>query len=60
MRDVANIEELIVLSTLETINAYLLNQGKNKQERINQLVIEAKKNFEIIKNQKSVQVLKKT
>lgn len=59
MRDVANIEDLIVLSTLESINAYLLNQGKSKDERIDALVSEAKKNFEIIKNQKSVKDLKK-
>lgn len=57
MRDVSSIEDLIVLSGLETINAYLLNQGKSKPERITQLIAEAKKNFEIIKNQRSVKEL---
>ena len=57
IRDTANIEDLIVLSGLETVNAYLMNQGKIKQERIEQLTNEAKKNFEIIKNQKSVREL---
>jgi len=58
MRDVANIEDLIVLSNLETINAYLLNHNKDKQTRIKNLTTEAKKNFEIIKNQKPTQKLK--
>ena len=58
MRDLANIEELIVLSNLETVNAYLINQGIDKKYRIKELVFEAKKNFEIVKNQKSIENIK--
>jgi hypothetical protein len=58
MRDMANIEDLIVLSGLETINAYLINQGKSKEERVKNLIIEAKKNFKIIQNQRSTEEIK--
>ncbi len=58
MRDLANIEELIFLSNLETVNAYLINQGIDKKYRIKELVFEAKKNFEIVKNQKSIENIK--
>jgi hypothetical protein len=58
MRDVANIEDLIVLSGLETINAFLINQGKSKEERAKHLIIEAKKNFKIIQNQRSTEEIK--
>lgn len=58
MRDVASIESLITLSTLETINAYLLNQGMDKQTRVETLTQEAIKNLQIITKQKSTQELK--
>lgn len=57
MRDTADITELIVLSGLETLNAYLINQGETKEARIQKLIIEAKKNLESIQNQRSVKVL---
>jgi len=59
IRDVAEIEELIVLSGLETLNAFLINQDISKEERAKQLVIEAKKNFLSIQNQRSVKEIKK-
>lgn len=59
LRDEANIEDLIVLSGLETLNAYLLDQKITKVERIKLLITEAKKNFERIKNTKSVLDIKK-
>ncbi len=59
IRDEAQIEELIVLSGLETLNAYLINQGENKKFRMQKLVIEAKKNFESIQRQHSVKEIKK-
>ena len=37
IRDVANIEQLVVLSNLESINAILINQGKTQPERLIQL-----------------------
>lgn len=58
MRDIASIESLITLSTLETINAYLLNQGMDKQTRVETLTQEAIKNLQIITKQKSTQELK--
>jgi hypothetical protein len=58
MRDVADIEDLIVLSGLETLNSYLLNQNKDKDQRIAQLTQEAKKNFQIIQNQRATKELK--
>jgi hypothetical protein len=57
MRDTADITELIVLSGLETLNAYLINQGETKEARIQKLIIEAKKNLESIQNQRSVKAL---
>jgi hypothetical protein len=59
MRDVADIEDLIVLSGLETINAHLLHQGEDKETRVRKLVEEAKKNLESIRNRKSVEEIKR-
>lgn len=59
MRDVADIEDLIVLSGLETINAHLLHQGESKDERVRKLVEEAKKNLQSIQKRKSVEAIKK-
>ena len=53
IRDVADIENLIVLSGLETLNAYLVNQGENKQDRSQKLVVQARKNLESIQNHRS-------
>jgi hypothetical protein len=52
MRDVADISQLIVLSGLETLNAFLLNQGQSKEKRIEKLINEAKRNLKIVQNQK--------
>jgi hypothetical protein len=59
IRDMAEIEDLIVLSGLETLNAYLINQGESKQERMEKLVTEAKKNFESIQNLRAVKEIKR-
>lgn len=37
IRDYANIEQLVVLSNLESINAVLINQGLSQPERLKQL-----------------------
>ena len=58
MRDTADIEDLIVLSGLETLNAYLLNQGEDKNTRMQKLITEAKKNLQSIQNKKSVKEIK--
>ncbi len=34
MRDVATLNQLLVLSNLESYNAVLINQGKNQEERM--------------------------
>jgi KilA-N domain len=59
MRDTATIEELIVLSGLETLNAFLINQNTDKYERITKLTEEAKRNLKSIQSIKSIQDLKK-
>jgi hypothetical protein len=59
MRDVADIESLIVLSGLETLNAHFLNQGEEKEKRMKKLIMEARKNLESIQNKKSVNEIKK-
>ena len=37
MRDVATLEQLVVLSNLESINAVLIHQGLSAQDRLAQL-----------------------
>lgn len=37
IRDAANIEQLVVLSNLESINAVLIHQGLKQSERLQQL-----------------------
>ena len=37
IRDEATIEQLVVLSNLESINAVLIHQGKSQPERLQQL-----------------------
>jgi DNA-binding ferritin-like protein len=37
MRDDATIEQLVVLSNMESINALLINQGHEQKERLLQL-----------------------
>jgi hypothetical protein len=37
MRDEATLEQLVVLSNLESINAMLIHQGLNQSQRISQL-----------------------
>jgi hypothetical protein len=37
LRDAATLEQLVVLSNLESINALLIQQGRSTQERILQL-----------------------
>lgn len=59
MRDTADIEDLIVLSGLETLNAYLLNQNQDKESRMQKLIVEAKSNLQSIQNKKSVNEIKK-
>ncbi|MEI6728713.1 MAG: KilA-N domain-containing protein [bacterium] len=59
IRDMAQIEDLIVLSGLETLNAYLINQRENKQARVEKLLTEAMKNFESIQNLRAAKEIKR-
>lgn len=59
MRDYTDIENLIVLSQLETLNSYLLGQNISKDDRIKELVTVATKNLQTLQNNRSVGNLKK-
>ncbi len=37
MRDLANLEQLVVLSNMESINAVLIHQGLSSSDRLRQL-----------------------
>jgi len=58
IRDTANVSCLIVLSNLETLNAYLLNNDKDKKERIGILTNEVKNNFEVLAKNNPTKKLK--
>lgn len=49
---------MIILSGLETLNAYFLNQGEKKEIRVQKLIIEAKKNLQSINGKKSINEIK--
>ena len=51
MRDVATLNQLLVLANLESYNAVLINQGKNQKERmelLRQLAIQQLKTLESV------------
>ena len=63
IRDMASINELAILSNLETLNSELIKQGKSKQERMLILSETARSQKEILDNYdfiKSVKKLNKT
>ena len=57
MRDFASIEQLLVLATLENINARLIEQGIPQQERLEKLHATALYQIETITDSKSARVL---
>ena len=51
MRDVATLNQLLVLANLESYNAVLINQGKNQKERmelLRQLAVQQLQTLEMI------------
>ena len=58
MRDYATIEQLLVLSNLENINALLIGQGKPQSERIEALNTIAKSQLDAIARTNSLMDLK--
>lgn len=57
MRDYANINELTVLSNLESHNAELIKEGKKKEERFEILSNIANYQLNILNNTKEVKKL---
>ncbi|GAB1447422.1 MAG: KilA-N domain-containing protein [Bacteroidia bacterium] len=58
MRDYATIEQLVVLSNLESINAVLIHQGLDQSERLNQLNQTAIQQMKSLVNNLNVKKLK--
>ena len=53
MRDHASILQLIILSNLENLNAEMININMSQKDRIEKLNTIAKKQYEILKNNRS-------
>ena len=60
IRDIASINELAVLSNLESLNAELIKEGLSKKERFNKLLRIAKYQKEVLDKQDFLKSLKKT
>jgi hypothetical protein len=58
IRDDATIEQLVVLSNMESINAVLIHQGKSQQERLVQLNMIAINQMKSLVNNKQLKNLK--
>jgi hypothetical protein len=58
IRDMATIEQLVVLSNLESINAVLIHQGLNQSERLIQLNKIAITQMKSLINNKNIKKLK--
>jgi hypothetical protein len=58
IRDDATIEQLVVLSNLESINAVLIHQGKTQPERLTQLNVIAITQMKSLLNSKQIKNLK--
>jgi len=58
IRDTASIEQLVVLSNMESINAVLIHQGIMQSQRLQQLNIIAITQMKSLINNKQIQKLK--
>jgi len=58
IRDEATIEQLVVLSNLESINAVLIHQGKPQSERLQQLNAIAITQMKSLLNSKQIKKLR--
>ena len=59
IRDYADLLHLIILNNLENINAQLIKDGINQKERLIRLNEIAKKQIELLSNNKNIEELKK-
>lgn len=59
IRDYADLLHLIILNNLENINAQLIKDGINQKERLIKLNEIAKKQIELLSNNKNIEELKK-
>ena len=60
MRDGASINELIVLSNMESKNAEMIRDGIDKQARFDKLQAIAKHELELLNNKDLIKALKKS
>jgi len=60
IRDFASINELVVLSNLENLNALMISQRIDKEERFEQLTIIGKSQLEILDGQDFLRSIKRT
>ena len=58
MRDYANILQLVILINLENLNAEMINQGIEQNKRLERLNEVAKKQYEILQDNKGVKKIK--
>ena len=59
LRDAATIEQLVVLSNLESLNSVLIHQGQSQPERLTQLNAIAIAQMKALLNSKQVKKLEK-
>ena len=58
MRDCANILQLVILINLENLNAEMINQGIEQNKRLERLNEVAKKQYEILQDNKGIKKIK--
>ena len=58
MRDYANILQLVILINLENLNAEMINQGIEQNKRLERLNEVAKKQYEILQDNKGIKKIK--
>lgn len=54
MRDYLEIEELVVLDSMQTFNSYLISQGEPKEERLKKIQVEAQRQLESLKSSRTI------
>ena len=59
MRDYTDIIHLVVLSNLENINADMISHGISQDKRIEKLNNIARKQLELLKNNKNIKTIEK-
>ena len=59
IRDNADLLQLVVLSNLEVLNANMIEEGKNQKDRLEKLNVTAKKQLEILINDKNIVEIEK-